>query len=229
MAAVLPSALGDLAATRYPGTQPRMTSELRERLVQEKGTEESKKEKKVSEATDGGGAAAAPEAAEPEPPAAATEEPPPAPAPPPPPPPPADPVPEPEPEFAASFASEPQQPDLNTSISDLGPPLEPPNLDDTLLDEDFEDEFGFGPPADLATPADLAALELDTPIDSLGLGSSSEAGSATASSAAPVMVFDPDAEQLVPSEVALSDVSSAVALGEMTSDFSEVGSSEINR
>ena len=176
----------------------------------------------------GGGAAAAPEAAEPEPPAAAAiEEPPPAPAPPPPPP--ADPVPEPEPEFAASFASEPQQPDLNTSISDLGPPLEPPNLDDTLLDEDFEDEFGFGPPADLATPADLAALELDTPIDSLGLGSSSEAGSATASSSAPVMVFDPDAEQLVPSEVALSDVSSAVALGEMTSDFSEVGSSEINR
>jgi len=102
---------------------------------------------------------------------------------------------------------------LPPTASALGPPVGPPPEDD------FEDEFGFGPPA-----SDLSSLGLGSHTTLGGAGAALAGGS---SDFAPVMVLDPDTQLVPDTEVALSDVSSAVSAMNLTSDFSEIGSSDV--
>ena len=131
----------------------------------------------------------------------------------------------------------------------VAPPVEPP------LEDDFEDEFGFGPPASVTAAAvgdEAAAAAAGAPAaaeppaeavdwgepafgggavtDAFGGagGDLSDFGCGVGPTSAPVMRLDPDAPELIPdTEMALSDVSSAVSVGLVTSDFSDIGSADL--
>ena len=105
-------------------------------------------------------------------------------------------------------------PSLGGSDITLGSSLGATLVSDTLGDFGAGGEDAFG---DFGT----------TSVGSLPSFSGSGLGADTDSLSAPVLVLDPDVAQLVPSEVDLSDVSSAVSGTLVSSEFSELGSSDV--